>query len=103
MDIKDADSEAIKISDDEDNASDADKKDKPVKPEVKETKEEVDSDEDPTSSLKCDPTGDTATSNIALDKISFFYSKSLVSMHNIIFVACTNSALVVQIAICKIC
>ncbi|XP_052781914.1 lysine-specific histone demethylase 1A-like [Mya arenaria] len=56
LDTKEGDGEAIKISDDEDNTSDIDKKEK-EKPVKTEPKEEVDSDEDPTSSLKCDPTG----------------------------------------------
>ncbi|XP_060587721.1 lysine-specific histone demethylase 1A-like [Ruditapes philippinarum] len=55
VESKEVEETAIKISDDEEEAaSDADKKDKAVKVEVK---DEVDSDEDPTSSLKCDPTG----------------------------------------------
>lgn len=53
--------DAIKISDEEAEASDADKKDKQVKTE---TKEELDSDEDATSSLKCDPTGKHSFSSI---------------------------------------
>lgn len=54
VESKETEETAIKISDDEEEASDGDKKEKPTKTEVK---DEIDSDEDPTSSLKCDPTG----------------------------------------------